>query len=276
MPWCPECKNEYKEGITKCADCGADLVDSLEKMVPVCFGKEADIQEMLDFLRVNKVCKPQVRPAKEEGVIEVFVTSEEEAATKKAIQVYIQQVVKERTEQMEENAIQDGSEILPKKPAKDRKVYEAAADKAENYRTGAGTLLLVGIAGLVVLVLINLDIIHLVLPDTTRMMLNIVMGGMLLIFVVMGFLSLKSAKQLAEKAKDEHSKKDEIITYVTEKWAYAFDENGEDMESESEEVLYFKKAECIRTMIDEVDPDIPEEFKEYLVEEIYSRLYENA
>jgi len=276
MPWCPECKNEYKEGITKCADCGADLVDSLEKMVPVCFGKEADIQEMLDFLRVNKVCKPEVRPAKEEGVIEVFVTSEEEAATKKAIQVYIQQVVKERTEQMEENTIQDGSEILPKKPAKDRKVYEAAADKAENYRTGAGTLLLVGIAGLVVLVLINLDIIHLVLPDTTRMMLNIVMGGMLLIFVVMGFLSLKSAKQLAEKAKDEHSKKDEIITYVTEKWAYAFDENGEDMESESEEVLYFKKAECIRTMIDEVDPDIPEDFKEYLVEEIYSRLYENA
>lgn len=30
MPWCPECKNEYREGITTCADCSISLVDSLE------------------------------------------------------------------------------------------------------------------------------------------------------------------------------------------------------------------------------------------------------
>jgi len=30
MPWCPICKNEYREGILKCADCGADLVAELE------------------------------------------------------------------------------------------------------------------------------------------------------------------------------------------------------------------------------------------------------
>lgn len=28
--WCPKCKNEYVEGITTCADCGVELVDSLE------------------------------------------------------------------------------------------------------------------------------------------------------------------------------------------------------------------------------------------------------
>lgn len=27
--WCPECKNEYREGITRCADCDVDLVDEL-------------------------------------------------------------------------------------------------------------------------------------------------------------------------------------------------------------------------------------------------------
>lgn len=27
--WCPKCKTEYIEGITKCADCGIDLVDEL-------------------------------------------------------------------------------------------------------------------------------------------------------------------------------------------------------------------------------------------------------
>ena len=29
MPWCPKCKNEYKDGYTVCADCGSDLVDEL-------------------------------------------------------------------------------------------------------------------------------------------------------------------------------------------------------------------------------------------------------
>jgi len=29
--FCPNCKYEYKEGIKKCPDCGADLVDALEE-----------------------------------------------------------------------------------------------------------------------------------------------------------------------------------------------------------------------------------------------------
>ena len=29
MPWCPECKEEYREGVTNCAECGCELVDTL-------------------------------------------------------------------------------------------------------------------------------------------------------------------------------------------------------------------------------------------------------
>jgi hypothetical protein len=29
MPFCPKCRYEYVEGITKCEDCGTDLVESL-------------------------------------------------------------------------------------------------------------------------------------------------------------------------------------------------------------------------------------------------------
>lgn len=31
MPWCPVCKNEYREGIERCAECKAVLVDKLEE-----------------------------------------------------------------------------------------------------------------------------------------------------------------------------------------------------------------------------------------------------
>lgn len=27
MPWCPQCKNEYKEGVTVCSDCDCELID---------------------------------------------------------------------------------------------------------------------------------------------------------------------------------------------------------------------------------------------------------
>ena len=29
MAWCPKCRNEYVEGITICADCGSELVETL-------------------------------------------------------------------------------------------------------------------------------------------------------------------------------------------------------------------------------------------------------
>jgi len=33
MPFCPECKYEYVEGVKKCADCGAELVAELPEEV---------------------------------------------------------------------------------------------------------------------------------------------------------------------------------------------------------------------------------------------------
>ena len=30
MPWCPVCKNEYREGIKLCAECKVELVERLE------------------------------------------------------------------------------------------------------------------------------------------------------------------------------------------------------------------------------------------------------
>ena len=31
MPWCPVCKNEYREGIKFCAECQVELVERLEE-----------------------------------------------------------------------------------------------------------------------------------------------------------------------------------------------------------------------------------------------------
>ena len=40
MPFCPECEAEYKEGVSKCADCGVALVASLP---------EEDLRDFVEF-----------------------------------------------------------------------------------------------------------------------------------------------------------------------------------------------------------------------------------
>lgn len=42
MPWCPQCKSEYREGFTVCADCHVELVDELPEE------PETDEREFLD------------------------------------------------------------------------------------------------------------------------------------------------------------------------------------------------------------------------------------
>ena len=34
MPWCPQCRTEYRPGFTHCADCGVPLVDELPPEAP--------------------------------------------------------------------------------------------------------------------------------------------------------------------------------------------------------------------------------------------------
>lgn len=43
MPWCPVCKEEYKEGISTCPECKVELVASLED------ANQADYQDLINF-----------------------------------------------------------------------------------------------------------------------------------------------------------------------------------------------------------------------------------
>ena len=52
MAWCPKCKNEYREGITVCPDCGEALVseEELTDWVSVLFGEQDEMEKLKDFL----------------------------------------------------------------------------------------------------------------------------------------------------------------------------------------------------------------------------------
>lgn len=58
--WCPKCKNEYREGITVCADCGIDLVEFLDESkedteLLHAFDAEEDAKKLVSYLEYSGI-----------------------------------------------------------------------------------------------------------------------------------------------------------------------------------------------------------------------------
>jgi len=64
MPFCPNCKYEYKPGIAKCPDCGSALVERLEEepplrpespLVKLAEGMRPMVEMLADILRQHRI-----------------------------------------------------------------------------------------------------------------------------------------------------------------------------------------------------------------------------
>ncbi len=60
MPWCPVCKNEYREGIKLCAECKVELVDHLEDE------QNAELEEQEKIARLRAMLADEAEDETEE------------------------------------------------------------------------------------------------------------------------------------------------------------------------------------------------------------------
>ena len=101
MPWCPKCRNEYREGFTVCADCGVELVDVLgearAETVQMLNGPAADIEKVYEFLKDNKI-KGVYLEDLGEGLSEIQVEKKYQKSASFAIKTYFEK----RREEMDE------------------------------------------------------------------------------------------------------------------------------------------------------------------------------
>ena len=95
MSWCPNCKTEYKEGITVCSDCDAELVESLEteERCSILFGEENQIELLKKFLEYNDImsCVISQIPEGDAYTYELSVSKEDEELSKRATVVFFLQ-----------------------------------------------------------------------------------------------------------------------------------------------------------------------------------------
>ena len=98
MAWCPKCKNEYREGITVCPDCGETLVseEELTDWTSVLFGEQDEMEKLKDFLTYNGIRKSKLSFDEAEQVYELFVDAKEEKQAKTIARVFLEQQEKEQ------------------------------------------------------------------------------------------------------------------------------------------------------------------------------------
>ena len=273
MPWCPKCKNEYVEGVKTCTDCGCELIDSLDELEKegLIFGSEEEMEELLAFFSCNGLKSGEIRFDETEDLYELFIASEEKVRASRYLQVFQKEKnLKERKEKAGEEGVQLSEEETA---AESEPLYEAASQKAENFRSGAYTLLVAGIAGMILLVCVYAEVLPIRFYGSARYLTGGVMGALFLLFIVMGILSLKSSRKFEGKAKEESALKEELRRWCDENLTSSKVDSSIPDLPEEEELRYFKRTEQIRSMISKNFLNLESGYLENFVDEIYPDIF---
>lgn len=255
MPWCPVCKSEYREGFTTCGECKVDLVPEEPK----------EKEETLDYSSVVDL-----------GEFELEEETDENSAENSEEWEYSEEENEDnKNKEMELLQLYSGMKKMHQMGPST--VYENRGDKAKEYKSSAYVLVLVGLFGILLLTLIQLQIIPIHFGN--EIMINIVMGGMFVIFIVMGVASFRSSKQLAEEALEEN-----ILVSEVNQWCEK-NLNSKEIDLKigdaelvnrmPHELLYFKRSEYMRKLITEKFLNLEETFLETIIEKYYQLLFEN-
>ncbi|MBQ8598452.1 MAG: hypothetical protein IJ409_11755 [Lachnospiraceae bacterium] len=236
MAWCPKCKCEYVEGIKVCADCGCDLVQSLEEANGVQGEQELTVEMAVAMLQTMQ----------RQGI----------------------PLPKEMVDPEVQSIAQD------KEPVKHYKPYINNEERAEDNKMSAYTLLLVGSVGLAFIVLMFLEVLPIRMTVSGKYMTCGVMGVMFILFIVMGIVSLRNSKILKKKAKKENNLTREIKKWCLDIFKKEEVDERLQIGGLPEELKYFQRFDYMKNTIKNQFMNLDEAYLDRLIEEIYPEIFE--
>lgn len=245
--WCPNCRNEYREGITECADCHVPLVPFEE------LGEEIKEDATFDAGFVNWA---NSHSKELESIIE-----KENSADNMIDEENIMQIM------VENNTSNNGP-------------FVSKADRTKEYLSSGYTLVIVGGAGLLAMILVMAGIIPLHLASNIKYISYGVMSIMFIIFIVVGIKCLKDAKALSVEADIEKSLFSEVKSWFLESFSKEEIEedavNGSGLSvAEVDDIdIYYRVSANIKAKITARYSELDEEFLEQVAEELYQELFE--
>lgn len=281
MPWCPVCKNEYREGYTHCNDCDVDLVDSLEEGPRALIaGAEYDMNRMAELLQ-SKDVECFVRPGQRKDEFELYVTEEHAERATAYLQSYVQAMMqrqeKERRAAMGMDVdAEDGADTetpeeqqTPERAA----LYEDKNNKAEDAKSSAVALLLVGGLGLVFIVLLMLDYLPIHLFGLGKYLVSGIMAAMFLVFIAMGFSSIKTYKKYLGIAEEEQKNIEQIMELLAQHMSKEVIDTKLAGEPEEMPQIYYSRMAVIKEFLEAHYGGLEPALLEKLADDWYEELY---
>lgn len=275
MPWCPKCRNEYVNGITTCTDCGCALVDSLDEIlrVQLASGEETDMAALQDFLKCSGITDANLERIKEDEQFCIMVSEAELPRARRVMEVFARQWAAEKAREKEAEAA-CGDTVRGGKPERETAVYEEAASKAENFRSGGYTLLAAGVVGLILLGCVITGVLPLRLSGPGGILSGCVMGAVFAVFAVLGFHSLRMSKTFEGRAREETELTEELHRWCRQNLsAVKIDEAAGVLPAE-EEIRYFRRTECMKELISRNFLNLEPGYLDHFVDEIYPEFYD--
>ncbi|MBP5653079.1 MAG: hypothetical protein J6X17_06650 [Lachnospiraceae bacterium] len=310
MPWCPNCKTEYQEGIEVCSDCGATLVDELpeekEKAVVAYISEEELAGRLVDYLEYSDIPAEYAYCDDEESYA-VTVEEEDLAKAKTAFRAFynvesanmakeqrekIEKAVEKMEKWKEDSALDIDEALLEEIPEsemsaeekatiaqalmaekvyKPTEVYVKKADESKEMFSTAITFLGFAVLLLVFLVLNATNYITLF----NNVPSLILIGAMAIGCCLVGINAIKRSRR-AEIASVEEEK----LTASLDKWLEEniTDELFTELEGEdlSEELLYLRRTEIIRAKLFGEYPDLDESYADDLIEDYYNSHFDDT
>ena len=152
--------------------------------------------------------------------------------------------------------------------------YMNSADRAEDNRSSAWVLLLVGGLGLAIILLGAFDIVP-AFSGFSNGLSAFVLGGLCVLFIVMAFVSFKKSVTYAEQAVKEGDRETKVFEWFDENCdAEKIDEIlGAQLIDLQEEEKYLLRFAVVQKILFQNFPDLGKEFVEHMSNSVYEHLY---
>lgn len=297
MPWCPKCKNEYREGMTTCADCKIALVDSLDDIdheivtceLAVMKHKDAVIR-LVNYLRYSGIDYVDVQADLETRTYQILVdTSVRKEAMKHykaflSVEDQMKQASESSAEINEANATayteyqdlidfdiledsdpvsEEEETIAPTASSSSTYVKKEDAYK-DNHSTGT-MFLGFSILGFV---FVGLNIAG-VITFINGLFSYLVMSGLFVGFFLLGIYSLKRAKEVSGDIDAENQMTADINAYLDNLGDLTSIDDA-DWNGLNDEILYFKRTNRLKEMITAKFGTLNDDYLDCIIEEYYN------
>ena len=150
-------------------------------------------------------------------------------------------------------------------------LYVESSKKAQDFKSGGLSLLFVGGLGLIFVLLVLFDVIPLHMNLFSKYLIIGVMGAMFILFIVMGFLSVKSYKKFEIKASEEDNLTKNLTAWCKENLKQEIIDT--DIEEASEELLYFQRTEKMKEIICNKFMNLDAAFLDSFIDDIYPEIF---